>query len=94
MVEYNPEIYWSRVAQEIEKRAENYVAGDDNPYFRYKRHKFLKKFLDTINFQSKVILEVGFGPGGNLQQIARHHTPRKILGLIFHKKCLKSQPRI
>ena len=48
MEQYDPEVYWSRVAGEIEKRGENYVAGDDNPYFRYKRQRFLKKFLDTI----------------------------------------------
>jgi ubiquinone/menaquinone biosynthesis C-methylase UbiE len=78
--EYNPEVYWSRVAQEIKNRGENYIAGDDNPYYRYKRHKFLRRFLDTIDFQSKVVLEVGFGPGGNLKHIATHHTPRKVFG--------------
>ncbi|MBI2997701.1 MAG: class I SAM-dependent methyltransferase [Deltaproteobacteria bacterium] len=81
MAEYNPEVYWSRVAQEIEKRGENYIAGDDNPYYRYKRLKFLQKFLDTIDFQSKVVLEVGCGPGGNLKHIATHHTPRKLFGV-------------
>jgi hypothetical protein len=30
----------------------------------------LKEFLDTIDFQSKSVLEVGFGPGGNLKNLA------------------------
>jgi SAM-dependent methyltransferase len=78
---YNPETYWSRVGQEIEKRAgDNVVAGDDNPYYSYKRSKFMSQFLDTIDFQSKTIMEVGFGPGGNLRHIATFHRPQLILG--------------
>jgi ubiquinone/menaquinone biosynthesis C-methylase UbiE len=78
---YNPETYWSRVGQEIEKRAgDNVLAGDDNPYYAYKRSKFLRRFLDTIDFQSKAIMEVGFGPGGNLRHIATRHRPHLILG--------------
>lgn len=80
MASYDPEAYWSRVAQEIEKRGENVIAGDDNPYNRYKRRKFLRKFLDTIDFQSKKVLEVGCGPGGNLRHIAARHQPEQIFG--------------
>lgn len=80
MTRYDPEVHWSRVAQEVAKRGENVIAGDDNPYFRYKRRKFVKKFLDTIDFRSKVVLEIGFGPGGNLQHIATNHAPAKLLG--------------
>ena len=78
---YNPETYWSRVGQEIEKRAgDNVLAGDDNPYYSYKRSRFLCQFLDTIDFQSKTIMELGFGPGGNLRHIATFHRPQLILG--------------
>jgi len=78
---YNPETYWSRVGQEIEKRAgDNVLAGDDNPYYSYKRSRFLSQFLDTIDFQSKTIMEVGSGPGGNLRHIATFHRPQLILG--------------
>lgn len=79
---YNPEAYWSHVGQEIEKRAgDNAIAGDDNPYYAYKRSKFLCRFLDTIDFQSKTIMEVGFGPGGNLRHIATRRHPHLILGV-------------
>lgn len=80
MTKYNPENYWSAVGQEIQKRGENYIAGDDNPFYIYKRRKFLKKFLDTCDFESKVVLEVGFGPGGNLKHIAEKRSPKKLLG--------------
>ena len=58
----------------------NVLAGDDNSYYAYKRSKFLRRFLDTIDFQSKAIMEVGFGPGGNLRHIATRHRPHLILG--------------
>lgn len=78
---YDPETYWSYVGQEIQKRADdNVIAGDDNPYYAYKRSKFLRRFLDTIDFRSKTIMEVGFGPGGNLRHIVTHHRPASILG--------------
>jgi ubiquinone/menaquinone biosynthesis C-methylase UbiE len=78
---YNPETYWSHVAQEIQKRTrDNVIAGDDNPYYTYKRSKFLRRFLDTIDYESKTIMEVGFGPGGNLRHIATCHRPHLILG--------------
>jgi hypothetical protein len=92
---YNPETYWTRVGQEIEKRGDaNFVAGDDNPYYRYKRLKFLKRFLDPIDFHSKTVLEVGCGPGGNLRHIATHHDPNCCWALIFLKKCTTSRPVI
>jgi ubiquinone/menaquinone biosynthesis C-methylase UbiE len=78
--EYNPEVYWSRVAQQIQERGTNYIAGDDNAFYRYKRKKFVKAFLDTIDVDSKVVLEVGCGPGGNLKHLATDHHPQKLLG--------------
>jgi SAM-dependent methyltransferase len=80
MAKYSPEPYWSRVAEQIAQRGENFVAGDDDPYYRYKRQRFLSRFLDTIDFKDKVALELGFGPGGNLKHIASKHSPRKLLG--------------
>jgi ubiquinone/menaquinone biosynthesis C-methylase UbiE len=82
MINYDPESYWSRVGQEIKNRGyESYLAGDDNPYLRHKRNKFIKLFLNTIDFQSKVVLEIGCGPGGNLLHIARCHFPMKLIGV-------------
>ena len=85
---YHPEPYWSRVATDIRKRGpHNYVAGDDDPFYRYKRQKFLARFLGTIDFDSKVVLEVGSGPGGNLLQIARAGA-RRVIGIDISRQML------
>jgi len=78
--EYNVESYWSEVASRIAARkGSNVVAGDDEPYYRYKREEFLK-MLHSIDFESKTILEVGCGPGGNLMEIFKH-KPFKLIGV-------------
>jgi SAM-dependent methyltransferase len=87
--DYDAEAYWSRVAREIAKRGENYVAGDDNPYYRYKRAKFLRRFLDAIDFRGKTVLEVGPGPGGNLRHIATHHAPARLIGADISQEMLE-----
>ena len=90
---YNPETYWSRVGQEIEKRAgDNVIAGDNNPYYVYKRSKFLRRFLDTIDFQSKTILEVGFGPGGNLLVLADAARKAAGTGRAVRRECRRGRP--
>jgi tRNA G46 methylase TrmB len=90
---YHPESYWSRVANEIKKRGpQNCLAGDDNPFFRYKRQKFLARFLSTIEFNSKVVLEVGPGPGGNLLQIVRTSRPRRVIGIDISSEMLDLNP--
>jgi ubiquinone/menaquinone biosynthesis C-methylase UbiE len=77
---YDPSAYWSRVADEIRKRGpRNYMAGDDNPFLRYKRRKFLTSFLANIDFRSKAVLEVGCGPGGNLLHVAKSGA-RRVIG--------------
>lgn len=79
MSHYQPEAYWSRVAEEIKKRGpDNYVAGDDEPFYRYKRQKFLTRFLDRIDVQSKTVLELGCGPGGNLIELLKKRPARLI----------------
>ncbi|HEX2630295.1 MAG TPA: class I SAM-dependent methyltransferase [Chitinophagaceae bacterium] len=67
--EYDPQHYWDDVAQHIGSRDDNnIIAGDDEPYYRYKRKMFLK-LLDRIDFTNKKVLEVGPGPGGNLHYL-------------------------
>lgn len=69
---YIPESYWDEVARQIKlRKGRNFVAGDDEPYYRYKRNKFLN-LLNSINFADKKVLEVGSGPGGNLLEIYNH----------------------
>lgn len=63
---YHPEPYWSKVANRIASReAKNVIAGDDEPFYRYKRERFLE-MLKSVDFSGKRVMEVGSGPGGNL----------------------------
>jgi len=67
--QYHPEPYWSEVAQRIASRkGENVIAGDDEPFYRYKRKRFLE-LLHSVDFSNKNVLEIGCGPGGNLQEV-------------------------
>ena len=82
MNKFDLETYWSSVGEQIRSRAhESHVAGDDNPYLRYKRAKFLARFLRAMDFAGKVVLEVGCGPGGNLLDIAQRQPPKKLIGV-------------
>ena len=79
--DYNPEEYWTEVGRRIESR-KNYkslLAGDDEPYYKYKTAKFLE-LLNQLDFGGKLVLEVGCGPGGNLVEI-HNHKPKKLVGV-------------
>lgn len=75
---YQPEKYWSEVSQRIAERnpGTQLIAGDDEPYYYYKRQEFLK-LLHEINFTKLSVLELGCGPGGNLVEIMPLQ-PRKL----------------
>jgi ubiquinone/menaquinone biosynthesis C-methylase UbiE len=76
---YHPEPYWSEVAERIKAReGKNVIAGDDEPYYRYKRAEFLK-MLHAVDFSSRSVLEVGSGPGGNLVEVWKQN-PASLTG--------------
>lgn len=79
--QYHPEKYWTEVGQRIKEREDgkNVIAGDDEPYYRYKRNRFLS-LLNEVDFTNKKVLEIGCGPGGNLLEIYRH-KPSKLVGV-------------
>src|SRR6478736_262006 len=80
MAGYNTEAYWDNVAQEIGGREDlQIIAGDDEPYYRYKRKLFLQLF-DTLDFKNKSVLEIGSGPGGNLHHLLQKNC-KKIAGV-------------
>jgi ubiquinone/menaquinone biosynthesis C-methylase UbiE len=69
MKSYNLPEYWNEVAENIRRRgSESIIAGDDEPFYRYKRAAFLKYFT-KIPFRGKSVLEIGSGPGGNLELV-------------------------
>ena len=84
----NPEEYWSKVARQIAQRGPGHViAGDDEPYYRYKRQQFLKIFR-RLDFKGKFVLEVGCGPGGNLREVAKHQ-PARLVGVDISAEMLQ-----
>src|SRR5690606_28670634 len=87
---YHPEEYWTTVAKRIKSRenGKNVIAGDDEPYYRYKRVRFLK-LLHSIDFSNKSVLEVGCGPGGNLLDILQH-TPLNRVGIDISNEMVAS----
>jgi ubiquinone/menaquinone biosynthesis C-methylase UbiE len=77
---YHPEKYWTEVGERIASREEgNVIAGDDEPYYRYKRERFLD-LLKAIDFKNKSVLEIGCGPGGNLSEILPYQ-PKQLVGV-------------
>ncbi|MDA3954165.1 MAG: class I SAM-dependent methyltransferase [Bacteroidales bacterium] len=79
MTIYHPEPYWSDVANRIKARkGKNIIAGDDEPFYRYKRKKFLS-MLNSVDFKANKVLELGCGPGGNLQEVWKK-LPLRLVG--------------
>jgi SAM-dependent methyltransferase len=81
MTDYDAAAHWSEVAAKAGERDEDgrLVAGDDAPYYRYKRRLFLDKFLSQIPIEGTSVLEVGCGPGGNLAEMLPRH-PQRLVG--------------
>ncbi len=86
---YHPEDYWTEVGERIETRegGDNVIAGDDEPYYRYKRDRFLS-LLQEVNFKDKTVLEIGCGPGGNLSEILASN-PKKLIGVDISSQMVK-----
>lgn len=97
---YNVNQYWEEVAQRIKSReAGNVIAGDDEPYYEYKR-KLSLNILKKFNIKDKVIFELGYGAGGNLIEFIKMN-PSKIFGADVSKtmfdlssKLIKGIPNI
>jgi ubiquinone/menaquinone biosynthesis C-methylase UbiE len=78
-MEYSVNEYWEDVAQRIKSREiGNVIAGDDEPYYVYKR-ALSQKILREFDLKNKTILELGYGAGGNLIEFAKMQTA-KIFG--------------
>lgn len=86
-IDYTPEEYWSEVAEQVDKRKnDNVVAGDDEPYYIYKRQKFLELF-HGLSFSGKAIMELGNGPGGNLALLEDKDVSR-LVGVDISQKMI------
>jgi SAM-dependent methyltransferase len=70
---YDAAEYWSEVALRVDARDPDGdwdLAGNDGPFHRYKRSMTLHR-LRTIDVVGRSVLELGPGPGGNLQALHR-----------------------
>jgi ubiquinone/menaquinone biosynthesis C-methylase UbiE len=86
---YHPEPYWSDVAERIDSREErNVIAGDDEPYYRYKRDRFLR-LLKNTDFNDKNVMELGAGPGGNIAFILQNFSPKSFTDADISAKMLE-----
>jgi SAM-dependent methyltransferase len=81
VTEYNPREYWSRVADQVRERDRSgeLMAGDDTPFYRYKRATFSRRLLARVPVENATVLEVGCGPGGNLLELSAR-GPRRLVG--------------
>ena len=87
---YDRESYWSAVGQHIEDRtARRDVAGDENAFYRYKRRKMLAKFLGALPVDGRTVMELGSGPGGNLEWLARNRKPAQLIGVDISSTMLR-----
>ncbi len=85
---YIEEEYWSEVSQRIQSRGlDQSVAGDNDPYYRYKRRRFLEIFL-SFSFDGKDVLEVGSGPGGNLMALLSK-SPKTLAGVDISQQMIE-----
>lgn len=90
---YNTEKYWDEVANQISNRSDvQLIAGDDEPYYRYKRKLFLRLF-DQIDFTNKTVLEIGSGPGGNLAFLSTKNC-REITGVDVSAKMIEISKKL
>jgi SAM-dependent methyltransferase len=79
---YDRESYWSGVANRIGGRATDCaLAGDADAFYRYKRRKMLSTFLSALPVDGRVVLELGPGPGGNLEWLLDHRRPTRAIGV-------------
>lgn len=93
--EYKPAEYWSEVGERVDSREDsNIIAGDDEPFYYYKREEFLK-LLDEVDLGGKSVLEVGPGPGGNLKFLRTKHSkkPNKVTGADISTKMVSLATR-
>lgn len=86
---YEPERYWTDVAERIERRgAGNVVAGDGEAFHVYRRRKFLRDLISRMEVRDRSVLEVGSGPGGNLMALLER-KPRELTGADLSPKMIE-----
>lgn len=69
---YEVGVYWDGVGREVLQRRgdeESGIASDDTPYYALRQARFFEDYLDTALRNATTVLEVGPGPGDNLNRL-------------------------
>jgi SAM-dependent methyltransferase len=72
MATYETRAFWDNVGREVIQRPHDdhlYIASDDTPYFFLRQRRFFEEFLDPAFRDITSVLEIGPGPGGNLNRL-------------------------
>jgi SAM-dependent methyltransferase len=87
---YSARQYWDGVGLRIGERNENrLLAGEESPFYAVKREMFLDRLLlPAIEPGDRTMLEVGCGPGGNLEWLAKRDV--QVVGLDLSPAMLKA----
>ncbi|HLN04872.1 MAG TPA: methyltransferase domain-containing protein [Acidimicrobiales bacterium] len=90
---YSPRQYWEGVGERLGERSENrLLAGEESPFYAVKRSMFLEKLLlPAIGASDRMVLEVGCGPGGNIQWLEERGV--QMLGLDLSSAMLQAARR-
>lgn len=75
---YSPRSYWDGVGERLARRVEGdrSLAGEASPFYAVKRSMFLARLLaPAIGGDDQTVLEVGCGPGGNLEWLEERGVP-------------------
>ncbi len=92
MSPYDPRSHFDALAEKITKRKSHQdCAGRDSPFFRWKRRQFIKHF-GKLPLRGKLVLEVGCGPGGNLEK-AYKAGPARLCGCDISPKMIETARR-
>jgi SAM-dependent methyltransferase len=87
---YDRETYWSEVASRMAARKTGReVAGDADAYYMYKKRKMAQRFLNVLPVDGRVVMELGCGPGGNLEWLLAHRKPEHLIGVDISSEMLR-----
>ncbi|MGH9170384.1 MAG: class I SAM-dependent methyltransferase [Acidimicrobiales bacterium] len=92
-IEYSPKSYWDGVGRRLGERSDNrLLAGEESPFYAVKRAMFLERLLlPALEAADNLVLEVGCGPGGNIEWLEKRGV--QMLGVDLSSAMLQSARR-
>jgi SAM-dependent methyltransferase len=75
MKTYEPGTYWDNVGREVQQRTgatRSGIASDHTPFYALRQKQFFEQYLDVALAEASSVLELGPGPGDNLNRLRKH----------------------